>query len=256
MFIKILFIGDIFGEPGREFLKLQLPELKNKYKYQLLIINGENAAHGRGITHKIYKEFMDLGVNVITSGNHIFGNHDVFNFIDNSNLIRPLNYPDCQGSGFLKINFNGKMITIINLLGRVYMNLPIDCPFQVIDKFLKNDQSDYYFVDFHSEATSEKIAMGHFLDGRVDALVGTHTHVQTNDDRILPKGTCYITDVGMTGPLNGVIGVEKDIIVSRFLKGFGTESFKVATGNRQLNGIFLDLSDNKRPKIEKIKIYE
>jgi len=233
-----------------------LPELKNKYKYQLLFVNGENAAHGRGITQKIYKEFMDLGVNAITTGNHVFCNHDVFNFIDNSNLIRPLNYPDCHGKGFLKINFNGKTITIINLLGRVYMNLVIDCPFQAIDKFLENDKSDYYFVDFHSEATSEKIAMGYFLDGRVDALVGTHTHVQTNDERILPNDTCYITDVGMTGPLNGVIGVEKEIIVSRFLKGFSTESFKVAQGRRQLNGIFLDLSDKKRPKIEKIKIYE
>ena len=244
--MKILFIGDVFGDVGRKILYDNIGRIKKEYGINLVIANGENAAHGRGITTKIYKEFMEAGINVITMGNHTWGNKDIFELLDNNaNIVIPANYPNNPKQGYQTINYNGKKITIINLLGRVYMNnISLDCPFKMVDKILETVNSDYYIVDMHAEATSEKIALGLYLDGRVDAVLGTHTHVQTADERVLPKGTLYISDVGMTGPLNGVIGVDASIVINKFVKGV-IEPNKTATGDAQFNAVVLDLNGTK-----------
>ena len=245
--MKILFIGDIYGDLGREALYENIAKVKKDYNINLVIANGENAAHGRGITKKIYKEFMECGINVITMGNHTYGNKDIFDLLEEkSNIVIPANYPANPKCGYQAINYNGTKITIINLLGRVYMNnIALDCPFKIVDKILEEVKSDHYIVDFHAEATSEKVALGLYLDGRVDAVLGTHTHVQTADERVLPKGTLYISDVGMTGPLNGVIGVEANIVINKFTKGI-IEPNKTATGEKQFNGVILDINNNKK----------
>lgn len=245
--MKILFIGDIYGDLGREALYENIAKVKKDYNINLVIANGENAAHGRGITKKIYKEFMECGINVITMGNHTYGNKDIFDLLEEkSNIVIPANYPANPKCGYQTINYNGTKITIINLLGRVYMNnIALDCPFKIVDKILEEVKSDHYIVDFHAEATSEKVALGLYLDGRVDAVLGTHTHVQTADERVLPKGTLYISDVGMTGPLNGVIGVEANIVINKFTKGI-IEPNKTATGEKQFNAVILDINNNKK----------
>lgn len=237
--MKVLFIGDIYGKPGMEMLEKHLPELKNTHKPHLIIANGENAANGRGITLKLYKELMTMGIHAITMGNWVWGNKELFEFIGDSNIIRPFNYHNAPGKGYLSLNFNGSKILIINALGRTFMNANMDCPFIGIDKILENEKADYVLVDMHAEATSEKVALGHYLDGRVTAVVGTHTHIPTADERKLPKGTLYITDVGMTGPLNGVIGVTKEIVLDRFINGFSIPN-EVAPGDRQLNAVIMD----------------
>lgn len=248
--MKIVFIGDIYGEAGFKALKNTLPEIKSKYKPNILIANAENIANGRGITEEIYKDLMKMGFSALTMGNWTWSNYDLFNFIENSNIIRPANYLKAPGVGYKVIKFNEKTLLVINLMGRVYMNPNLTNPFHVAEEIIENNPADYVFIDFHAEATSEKVALGHYLDGRVNAIVGTHTHVQTNDDRVLPKGTLYITDVGMTGPLNGVIGVSKEIVLERFLTGFSRGNV-VASGQLELNGVFLDLD---KKIIEKIKI--
>lgn len=238
--MKILFIGDIYGRPGLDILADHLSELKDTYRPNLIIANGENAAHGRGINLKIYKELMSQGIHAITMGNWVWGNRELFEFIEESNIIRPMNFRNAPGKGHLTINYNGQKLLVINALGRTFMNPNIDDPFTGIEQLIENEKADFVLVDFHAEATSEKIALGHYLDGKADAILGTHTHVQTADNRMLPKGTLYITDVGMTGPLNGVIGVSKEIVLDRFLNGFSIPN-EVATGAKQLNAVMLDL---------------
>ncbi len=239
--MKILFIGDIYGYPGVEMLETHLPEIKRVHKPNLTIVNAENAAHGRGITKNIYKTIMSLGVSAITMGNWTWGNKELFEFIDESKIIRPFNYKEAPGKGFLTLNYNGKKVLIINALGRTFMNSNLDDPFTGVKAIIESQDADMSFVDFHAEATSEKVALGHYLDGIADVVVGTHTHVPTADERKLPKGTLYITDVGMTGPLDGVIGVDKDIVLSRFLNGFSTPN-RVAEGPKQLNAVIIDLT--------------
>lgn len=231
-------------------LSEHLPILKDLYRPNLIIANAENAANGRGINLKIYKELMQQGIHAITMGNWVWGNRELFEFIDDSNIVRPLNFRKAPGKGFLVINFNGQKVLVINALGRTFMNPNIDDPFTEIEKVVEQEHADFVFVDFHAEATSEKVALGHYLDGKVDVVVGTHTHVPTADERVLPKGTLYITDVGMTGPLNGVIGVTKEIVLDRFLNGFSVPN-EVAPGNRQLNAVMLDLV---KKTIERIHI--
>lgn len=248
--MRVLFIGDIYGEPGLKILEEELSGLKEKYRPQVIIVNAENIANGRGIDKTIYLKCMKLGIHAITMGNWTWGNNELLSFIDDSKVIRPANFLNAPGEGYKTININGITILVINLLGRIFMNGNVENPFETVMKIIEKEKADYIFVDFHAEATSEKVAFGHYLDGKVDAIVGTHTHIQTNDDRVLPKGTLYITDVGMTGPLNGVIGVDKDIVLSRFLYGYSKGNV-VASGSRQLNGVFLDL--NKKT-IEKIHI--
>lgn len=246
--MKILFIGDIYGDPGLKMVETHLADLKNTHKPNLIIVNGENAADGRGITKKIYKALMSLGVSAITMGNWTWGNYELFEFINDSKIVRPLNYRNAPGQGFITINYNGQKVLVINALGRTFMNAGLDDPFTGIKEIIEREKADYSFVDFHAEATSEKIAMGHYLDGIADVVVGTHTHVPTADYRMLPKGTLYITDVGMTGPLEGIIGVDKEIVLNRFLNGYSTPN-KVAEGPKQLNAVLVDLSNKTIKRI-------
>jgi len=253
--MKILFVGDIYGEPGRRILLENLDKLKSEYKPNLIIVNAENAAHGRGITKKIYKEFMSAGIHLLTMGNHTYGNRQVFDLFEdeNINIIRPINYQNIPGYGYKVINFNDKKVLVINALGRVYFNLSIENPFTMVENILKTVPHDYSIVDFHAEATSEKVALGHYLDGLASAVVGTHTHIPTADERVLPKGTLYITDVGMTGPYDGVIGVKKEVIIERFINGI-SQINEVDEGPTWLNAVLLDFS-RKEPQIKRIKIF-
>lgn len=249
--MRLLFIGDVNGEDGVKYLASNIEEIKKKYKINVVIANGENAAEGKGITSKLYKDFMKMGVNAITMGNHAFSNKEIDKLLEeNANIVVPANFPSYLKNGHLTIKYNNETITIINILGRVYMNLPIDCPFRTAKKIIDEVKSDYYIIDMHAEATSEKIAFAHYLDGIKGAILGTHTHVPTCDETILEKGTFYITDVGMTGPLDGIIGADRDLITERFLEGRPTR-LVMAKGRMQLNAVVIDF-DNK--KIERINI--
>ena len=252
--MKILFIGDIVGNSGLNFLKEKMPYLRSDYKPNIVVVNAENTTNGKGLSLKDYKELMTLNIHALTMGNHTYRNPKINTFIDDSKIARPMNILNQKGKGYIDINYNGKIITVINLIGTIYMN--IDCelanPYQTVDNFLRNHKSDYVIVDMHAETTSEKLAMGHFLDGRVDAVLGTHTHVQTNDAMVLPNKTLYVSDVGMTGPKNGILGVRKEVIIDRFLND-GKEPFKLDDSlEQQLNGVLLDITDN--PKITLIHL--
>ena len=252
--MKILFIGDIYGDAGINFLLERLPELRQTYQPNLIIANAENAANGRGMTKAIYKKLMSAGISLLTMGNHTWKNPELETFIDEvSNIIRPINDGSTKGVGYKIINYNDKKILVINALGVAFMNVPYEQPYMKIKELLETLTYDYSLLDFHAETTSEKVAMAHYLGKKLDMMVGTHTHIQTNDDRIMPEGTLYITDVGMTGPLNGVIGVEKDIIIDRFINGISRPN-QVASGPRQLNAVLFTLSPKR--KIEKIHLEE
>lgn len=239
--MKILFIGDIYGKPGREYLEKHLPSLKATYKPNIIIVNAENSANnGRGIPDNYHKDLMKMGVSAITMGNHVWGQKNLMDYIDDSNIVRPLNYKSAPGKGYLLINYNGKTLLVINLLGRTYMDANLENPFFMAKELIEEIKPDYSFIDFHAEATSEKVSLGHYLDGIASVIVGTHTHIQTADERVLPKGTLYITDVGMTGPLNGIIGVDRDIVINRFLYGY-TVPNKITETESQLNGVIVDL---------------
>lgn len=241
--MRILFIGDIVGKSGLNYLKSKLPELRNQYKPNLVIVNAENITNGKGLNFRDYKELMNLNISALTMGNHTYRNAEINDFIDNSKIARPMNILNQKGLGYVDINFNGKKITVINLIGTIHMDskYELDNPFKVVDNFLNQHKSDYYIVDMHAEATSEKLAMGFYLDGRVDAVVGTHTHVQTSDARILPNKTLYVSDLGMTGPLDGILGVKKEIIIDRFVNS-GEAVFKLdEQAHYQLNGALIDL---------------
>ena len=249
--MRLLFIGDVNGEDGVRYLADNIDDIKKKYKINVVIANGENAAEGKGVNLKLYKEFMKMGVNAITLGNHAFSNKEIDKLLeDKANVVVPANYPSYFNKGYITIKYNNETITVINILGRVYMNLPLECPFRTAKKIIDEVKSDYYIVDFHAEATSEKKTLGYYLDGINGAVLGTHTHVATCDETILEKGTFYITDVGMTGPLDGIIGADRDLIIERFLEGRPTR-LVMAKGRMQLNAVVIDF-DNK--KIERINI--
>lgn len=219
--MKVLFIGDIVGKAGRQIVNTYLPQLRKEHNFDFIIANGENAAGGFGLTAKIANQLFSLGIDVLTTGNHVFSKKEIFQIIDEDiNILRPINYPaGVPGKGSLILNSNsGLTLGVINTSGRVFLS-NLDCPFRVtknaataLKKYTKN-----IVVDMHSEATSEKVAISYYLDGMVSAVIGTHTHVQTADEKILPEGTAYITDVGMTGPSDSIIGVKKDIAIKRFL---------------------------------------
>jgi metallophosphoesterase (TIGR00282 family) len=252
--MRVLFIGDIFGTLGQEALYKYLPKMKSEYKPHLIFVNGENIDKGFGINEKIYKELMKQGVNLITMGNHTFRNKQLFDFIEDSNIIRPANYDESvPGVGFKTIQFNGEKVTVINLMGRVFMGDPLDNPFKIANEIINNLESDYIFIDFHAEATSEKIALTHYLDGRVTAVVGTHTHVPTADAMVFPKGTMYITDIGMTGAKYGILGANKDIQVNKFITGLTSRVIEEKTGPLQFNAVLIDTMTKK---IKSINIYE
>lgn len=257
--MRILFFGDIFGEPGREALKNFMPEIKSKYQPDFCIANGENAAGGRGISYNIAQEIFDCGIDVITMGNHTWARKEVLRIIDSGiKIIRPANYPKgVPGKGKLVVEKKGIRLAVINLLGRIYMDQPVDCPFQTIDRELSclKGQTDYILVDFHGEATSEKVAMGYYLDGRVSCLLGTHTHVQTADEKILENGTAYITDVGMCGPADGVIGVNRESIIRKFTLGLPIQH-EPAKGKSQINAVLVTFDDDQKKAVEIIRINE
>ncbi|MBU8907369.1 TIGR00282 family metallophosphoesterase [Desertibacillus haloalkaliphilus] len=252
--MKILFIGDVVGSPGRKMINEYLPRLKKKYRPTVTIVNGENAAGGKGITQKIYKSFLDAGAQAVTLGNHAWDNREIFDFIDDAQaMIRPANFPEkTPGNGSMIVKVNDLEVGIINLQGRTFLP-PIDCPFKKADELISQlkKRTPFIFVDFHAEATSEKQAMGWYLDGKVSAVVGTHTHTQTADERILPSGTAYITDVGMTGPYDGILGVEREAVLYKFLTSLPVR-FEVTKGREQLNGVLVDV-DAKTGQAKSIK---
>ena len=261
MKVKILFVADIVGKPGRRVLAQWASKLRREH--HVVIVNGENAAGGNGITGEIVSDFIDLGVDVISGGNHRWANRDVFSVIDKEErLLRPLNYPpdaDIPGRGYgIYPMREGGMIGVVNLLGRVFMK-PMECPFQEARRAVEEirRETPLILVDIHAEATSEKRALGVYLDGQVTAVVGTHTHVQTADERVLPGGTAYITDVGMTGPHDSVIGVKSEIILEGFLTGMPVRH-KIATGDVQLNAVSIeaDSESGKALSIERIQLKE
>lgn len=245
--MKVLMIGDIVGKPGRKCVRDLLPQIKVNYNIDFVIANGENAAGGRGITREISDKLFSYGIDVITMGNHVWDNKEVFNFIDREKrIIRPANYPpEVPGRGYGIYSCNDLNIGVFNLSGRVFMP-SLDCPFRKADTIIDelNDKCDILILDFHAEATSEKIAMGRYLDGRVAAVFGTHTHVQTADERVLEGGSSFITDTGMTGPLDSILGMDSENVIKKFLTQLPAR-FEVARGAAaQFNGVIINIDEN------------
>ncbi len=246
---RLLFVGDVMGRPGRRALGGLLGALRTQYDVDFVITNGENAAGGLGITQETAKELFEAGVDVITMGNHSFAKKDASALYESERrILRPANYPPgVPGVGFgIFETLRGERIAVVNLVGRVFMD-PVDCPFRTADVLLGqiSDGVSAIIVDFHAEATSEKQAMGWYLDGRVSAVIGTHTHVQTSDERILPSGTAYITDVGMAGVLDSVLGLERELVIERFLTGLPNK-FSVAEGCAVVQGVLLEIDSKTR----------
>lgn len=257
--MKVLFVGDIVGSTGRRALKENLPQLKAKYRPDFIVVNGENAAGGRGITAAIANEFFELGVQCITMGNHTWDNKDIFNVIDQEpRLIRPINFPPgTPGNGAATLRANGKELMVINVMGRTFLP-PLEDPFRLLDEVLEEKKRPKaVLVDVHAEATSEKLAVGWHFDGRVSAVVGTHTHVQTNDDQLLPKGTAYITDVGMTGSREGILGMERENVIKKFLTQMPVR-FTAAEGKYQFHAVLIEIDEatGLSKSIRTIRIYE
>jgi metallophosphoesterase (TIGR00282 family) len=259
--VKVLFIGDIFGEPGRRAVSRFVPKLVAQRQIDIVIGNGENAAGGFGITPELAEELFDLGLAVITTGNHAWDKKEILDYFPREpRLLRPANYPSgVPGYGSVVVeSAGGEHLGVLQLMGRAYMPT-LDCPFQVAKKELAalKKRTGAVIVDMHAEATSEKMAMGHYLDGEVVAVVGTHTHVQTADDQILPKGTAYLTDIGMTGPLHSVIGVKKELAIEKFLTGM-PRRFEVASGPSVFSAVLLELDARigKALSIERIRLID
>jgi 2',3'-cyclic-nucleotide 2'-phosphodiesterase len=244
-FVNILFIGDIVGNPGRDAIKFFLNPIKLEYSIDLTIANAENAAGGKGLTKEIAEELFSYGIEFLTMGNHVWDQRSIMKYIDaEPRLIRPANYPiGAPGKGYGYVRKNGKKIGILNLSGRVFLN-PLEDPFSGAIRWVNEmrQETPIILVDFHAEATSEKVALGWFLDGKVSAVVGTHTHIQTADARLLHQGTAYITDVGMTGPRDSVLGVKKELIINRFLTQLPAK-FELAAGPFQLNAVVIDIDE-------------
>jgi 2',3'-cyclic-nucleotide 2'-phosphodiesterase len=245
--MRILFIGDIVGSPGRRIIKERLADIVAQHSVDLVIANSENAASGFGITPRLVEELLRAGVEVLSGGNHIWDRKEILEYFPHEpRLLRPANYPDgAPGSGlYIGTTSSGVRYAVLNLQGRVFM-VPIDCPFRTAERELARipPEVKVVLVDMHAEATSEKLAMGWYLDGRVSAVIGTHTHVATADEQLLPKGTAYITDVGMTGPHDSVIGMDKAAILRRFLDALPAR-FEVASGQVEMNAVLLDVDQS------------
>lgn len=260
--IKILFFGDIFGRIGRQGIKKILPGLKKKYQPDLILANAENLAHGRGITAATIEEMEESGIDFFTSGNHVWDKQNAQEILDkkNSPLIRPANYlEDKPGQGEKLLKIGEKNLLVINLIGRVFFKEQTEftCPFikaqQIINDY-QNKNLAGILVDFHAEATSEKKALGFYLDGKVSAVIGTHTHIQTADEQILSKGTAYLTDLGMTGPKNSVIGLEKETIIANFINETTKSASVPESGPCQINAVYLEINPKTKlaPKIQRI----
>ena len=245
--MKILAVGDIIGEVGLKKLKEILPKIKEEKHIDFVIVNGENVAGGMGITEKDFNSIIEAGANVVTLGNHTWAKKDVFKFINNEKLLRPANYPKgVLGNGYGIYKCKDKKIAVVNLIGRTNINILTENPFLEMDNIINKIKNsvDYIVLDFHAEATAEKMAMAYYLDGRVNIVFGTHTHVQTADERVLPNGTAYITDIGMTGPKNSIIGMEIQASLKRFLTTL-PEKYKLAEGEAIFNGCIFNINEDK-----------
>ena len=255
--LKILFVGDVFGQPGREALLGWLPAFKEERAVGFVIANGENVANGAGITSKLALKLLGAGVDVLTTGNHVWRQKEVYSFLaTDERIVRPANYPaGSPGRGLtVRPAADGSEVAVINLAGELFLNTGMS-PFRIVDRLVDEAEelAETIVVDLHAEATSEKVAMGHYLDGRVTAVLGTHTHVQTSDARVLPGGTAYLTDVGMTGALESVIGVRTDIIVQRFLTELPAQ-FEVADGAVRLDAALITAEGGRALAIEAIEV--
>ena len=249
--MNILVIGDIVGKPGRKAAAELVKPLRAEYQAGLVIANGENAAGGLGITPEIAEELLGAGIDVLTSGNHIWAQKEIVPYLDGPMpVLRPLNYPAAApGRGYTVING----VAVVSLIGRTFMNNFVDCPFRAMDKLIPELKTPVIIVDFHAEATSEKVALGRYLDGRVSAVLGTHTHVGTIDTMILPKGTAYVTDIGMVGPVDSIIGDEVDSVLHHFLTSL-PHRISVGKGKAMLNAVLVgtDVQSGQSARIERI----
>ncbi|TGB04732.1 TIGR00282 family metallophosphoesterase [Halobacillus salinus] len=257
--MRILFIGDVVGSPGRQMIDEYVPKLKQKYQPAVTIVNGENAASGKGINEKIYRRFLERGAQAVTLGNHAWDKKEIFDFIDDAEyLVRPANFPEgTPGKGMTFVKTPKGEVAVINLQGRTFLS-PNDDPFRKVDELIEEakKRTSIIFLDFHAEATSEKQAMGWYVDGRVSVNVGTHTHIQTADERILPGGTAYISDVGMTGPYDGILGMDREAVLKRFLTNLPVRFEVPKSGRTQLSGFLVDVDDQsgKAKTVKRIQI--
>ena len=255
--MNILFIGDIFGSPGRNLMKKYLPELRKEFEIDFCIANGENTAHGKGITEKTATELFKCGVDCFTSGNHIWDRKESIEYIEREpRILKPLNYSEkAVGATKYIATIGNSKLAVINLIGQVFMN-PVDSPFTALEKILPElmKETNNIFVDFHAEATAEKRALGFYFDGQISAMVGTHTHIQTADEEILPNNTAYITDVGMTGPHDSCIGITKENVFQKMITSM-PQRFEIAEGGLQINAVVIEIDEDtgKAVKIQRIK---
>ncbi|MBI2340653.1 MAG: TIGR00282 family metallophosphoesterase [Deltaproteobacteria bacterium] len=260
--LKVLFIGDIFGKPGRHAVREVVPRLRREHALDLVIGNGENAAEGRGVSVRLAKELFESSVDFLTSGNHIWHSHDIYPYLNEPGcrLIRPANFPSeapGKGWGIVETKKGGR-VAVINIIGQIFMPQQADYPLQALDRVLDevDNEADAVIVDMHAEATSEKRAMGWHADGRVQACVGTHTHVQTSDEEILPGGCAYITDLGMTGPYHSVIGQEKEAVLKRFRTTLPVKKFEVASGDVRLCGAIIEIDETAKRAVSIKRVCE
>ena len=249
--MRILYLGDIVGEKTIDVLEKALDEIKREYKINMVLVNAENVTQGKGLSQKHYKQLKTLGITAMSMGNHTFSKSEIKDYIDDASIVRPANLNTKYGKGYMIINYNDKKIALVNMMGRVFINSPLDCPFKTMDSLLKEIKADHIIVDFHGEATSEKKAFFYDFSGKVDAVLGTHTHVQTADEEVY-NNTCYITDMGMCGPYESILGDDKDMVIERFRTGV-FDRLKVADTNEFIiDGVVLDLGLNN--KITRINI--
>lgn len=255
--MNILFIGDIVGRTGRKAVKEFLPVLKNKYSIDFVVANVENAAGGFGLTSKVAEELFSYGIDCFTMGNHTWDNKDILNIIYDPRLIRPLNFnPSVPGQGFGIYKVKEYRLGVINFIGQVFMN-GNNSPFYIFDNYYQEikEETDFIIIDFHAEATGEKMAFAYYVDGKVNCVVGTHTHIQTADERILPGGTAYITDLGMTGAINSILGMSINIVVEKFINQIPGR-YRVATGKYQLTGALIKINEKSGKTDDIIRIME
>ena len=256
--MRLLLIGDVVGNGGVDYLKTHLGSIKKEYNIDFVVANAENSTPvGKGLSKEVAHTLYNCGADVLTMGNHFYNNKEIYSlFDDDFPVVRPANLPlMTKGSGYYMADVNGYKVAVINLMGRVFMN-SIDCPFRTADTVIDwiKDEADVIVVDFHAEATSEKIAMGYYLDGKVSVVFGTHTHVQTADEKILENGTAYITDVGMTGSHEGVLGVKKEIIIEKFLTSL-PQKHEIVNDSPQINALIVDIdeSSGKATRVERLQ---
>lgn len=261
--IRILMLGDVIGNTGRTMLQKHLKQIKEQYKIDVAIVNGENSnANGRGITARIAKFFKHNGIDVVTTGNHIWDQKDIYEYLQNhDDVIRPANFPsECPGKGFTVINYQGIEVAVVNMQGRVFMREDLDCPFKTMDSILTylKHKTPIIMVDFHSETTAEKLAFGYHLDGKVSCVVGTHTHVPTADERVLPNGTAYVTDLGMGGSLHSIIGFKKEAIIEKFQNQMPTRFMVETKAPIVMTGIWVevDVKTGKAIQIQRVKVVD